>query len=81
MKPRPILTTDDGVGEPLATAEQAARFLNIGRSTLYRMAGRQIPVVRFGDVVRFRRADLRAFVERNTRQDASASRVERMLGR
>ena len=76
---RSVPSIDERLGEPLATAAQAARYLNIGRSTLYRLAGRAIPCVRFGDFVRFRPADLRAFVARSTRQETPVSRVERLI--
>lgn len=58
--------------EPLLTAEQVARLLNVKPSTIYDRAYRgDLPVVRLWkggrrSLVRFRRQDILALVEANT---------------
>lgn len=48
----------------LLRAEEAARLLNVGRSTVFQMlADGTLPAVRFGRSVRVRRADIEALIE------------------
>ena len=81
--PPPSDRAEEGgvLGESLVAVDAAARFLGVGRSTMYRYAGRIIPCVRFGDFVRFKPRDLREFVERNTRRDAPTSPAGRFTKR
>ncbi len=56
---------------PLITPEEAARLLGVKPSTLaaWRTLGRyNLPYVKVGARVRYRLADVEAFVERRTRQ-------------
>lgn len=55
------------LGDALVTAEDVAEFLQVDRSTVFRLAGRELPVVQIGRARRFRIAEVFAFVERQTR--------------
>lgn len=77
------------LGEGLVTAEEVAAYLALDVSSIYRLAGRALPVVVIGRVKRFRVADVHAFVARQTRgtsdgQQAHDARpvdpVQRLLG-
>lgn len=54
--------------EPLLTPAQAARILNVPVSTLsrWRNERRELPYVKVGRVVRYRRADLNIWVRKQT---------------
>lgn len=53
----------------LLDVSQACEYLNIKKSTLYQMSMRKtVPVVKVGRLVRFRRQDLDAFIERNLQE-------------
>ena len=45
------------------TMEQARRFLVVSRSTIYKMAGRELPVIRLGRALRVPRAALEKMLE------------------
>jgi excisionase family DNA binding protein len=69
-------------GEPLIDAATVAAYLSIDPATVYRMAQRaELPGVEVAPrVLRFRPADVRAYVERRTRKAAPCGRVKRLLG-
>ena len=67
----PVLRTS--IGDALVTADDVAEFLQVDRSTVFRLAGRKIPVVQIGRARRFRIADVLAFVERQTRETQGRS--------
>ena len=52
---------------PLLRIDQAARYLNVRRSTLYRLMrkGELVPSARVGERWRFRREDLDAYLDRS----------------
>lgn len=52
--------------EQLLTIAQVRQILNISRATINRVVLPYMPVVRLGDRVLVRRADLEAFIEQNT---------------
>lgn len=53
-------------GSPLLSVEEAAAYLNIAVWTLrHWVSDRKIPFVRLGRLVRFRQADLDAYISRN----------------
>jgi excisionase family DNA binding protein len=53
----------------LLKAEEAARLLGLGRSTVFGMlASGELPAVRYGRAVRVRRSDLEAWIERQIRE-------------
>ncbi|MGA2977891.1 MAG: helix-turn-helix domain-containing protein [Spirochaetia bacterium] len=57
---------------PIKAAE-AAKILGIGTSTVYRMVeNRQLPCIRLGSAIRFRRATLESFIES---QEAGSMKV------
>ncbi len=72
------------LGEALVGAAEVARFLGVAKATVYRLAGapRGIPVIVVGARARrFRPEDVRAYVERRTRQPAPPrGRAARLLG-
>jgi excisionase family DNA binding protein len=80
MKPVSEGVTDP-LGEPLLTARQLAAHLSTHLSTVYRLAGRPdgIPVVTVGKAIRFRPADVRAFLERHTIAGVGKDRVDDLL--
>jgi excisionase family DNA binding protein len=50
--------------EPLLTAREVARFFQVAPKTVYQWAALgQLPCVRVGGVVRFRRGDIELLVE------------------
>lgn len=57
----------------LFSVEQAARHLNLSASTLakMRLRGDGPPFVKFGGAVRYRRADLEAYIAANMRRSTS----------
>ena len=65
MDQRGVVVLNDANREMLMTYAEAARYLAVGRSTLYDLVGRgELPVVRVRRrCVRFRRQDLEEFVE------------------
>lgn len=75
------------LGEGLVTAEVVAAHLCVDVSTIYRLAtSGALPVVRIGRAKRFRVADVRAFVEGQTRgctasrgASADVDRVQQLL--
>ena len=76
------------LGEGLVTAEDVAAYLALDVSSIYRLAGRALPVVVIGRVKRFRVADVHAFVARQTRGTSDGAPhdarpvdpVQRLLG-
>ena len=57
---------DPFADDPLFTADQAAEYLKVGRTTIHKWRHeKRIPCVKFFSDVRFRRSDLNRFVERN----------------
>lgn len=73
----------DALGiEPLVSAEAVALVLGIDRSTVYRMAGKSdgLVCVEIGPGrLRFRPADVRAYVERRTLQGVAVTRAEKLF--
>ena len=61
-----------GDGMDLLTIQEAADYLTMHRATFYRkvMADPSVPRLRHGGMVRFRKSDLDAWVERNTEGEA-----------
>lgn len=70
------------LGEPLIDAATVAAYLSVDTATVYRLAQRaELPGIEVAPrVLRFRPADVRAFLERRTRKAAPAGRVKRLLG-
>jgi excisionase family DNA binding protein len=68
--------------EPLASADEVGAFLGIHRATVYRLAGVKggIPCVQIGKSIRFRPAEVRRYLERQTIRDVGADRADRLLG-
>ncbi len=63
-----IIKTNGG----LLSVEETAQYLGIKKSTVYQMSMRRaIPVVKVGRLVRFRKADLDAFIESNVKSAVS----------
>lgn len=58
------MSDEQGQEEKLLTSAEAAEFLSVSTRTLQRLVTPRGPIraVRFGQVLRFRREDLRAFV-------------------
>ena len=82
MTDAPVPTIRTPLGDALVTADAVAEFLQIDRATVFRLAGRELPVVEIGGrVKRFRVADVRAYVERKTRCSAPRDRVQTLLRR
>jgi excisionase family DNA binding protein len=72
--------SDEGLDAGLWTVRQAARFLNLSVSWVYKQAELgTLPTVRLGASVRFDPRALRAFVK--TPPDRTSSRTRRALGR
>ncbi|MCC6450504.1 MAG: helix-turn-helix domain-containing protein [Candidatus Aureabacteria bacterium] len=71
------------LGEPLVDAATVAAFLGIHVASVYRLAGRSngLPVVQVSaGVRRFRPADVRAYIERQTRTpQVRSSRAAQLL--
>jgi len=67
------------LGEGLVTADEVALFLGVDRSTVYRMAGKELPVVAIGRMRRFRPSDVAACVDSMTRQGQGRSERARRL--
>jgi excisionase family DNA binding protein len=68
--------------ESLLRVDAAARFLNISEVTLRRhVALRKVPFVKFGGAVRFKLADLRAFINQATIHPPKQRRVTSPAGR
>lgn len=52
--------------DPLLRAADVAQLLAVSRSSAYRLLREgQIPVVKFGEIIRVRRSDIEAFIERS----------------
>jgi predicted DNA-binding transcriptional regulator AlpA len=71
------------LGEPLLTADVVAEYFACDKATVYRLAAvAALPSIDIAPrVLRFRPADVRAFMERRTRRRAtSTDRVKRLLG-
>ena len=70
-----------GLGEPLLTARHVAAFLGVTRHTVFRLAGKPngIPCIKVGGALRFRPADVRAYVERRRVDHAGDTRATRLL--
>jgi excisionase family DNA binding protein len=65
--------------DPLLTQEQVAQRLGIKPATLqiWRVTGRyNLPFVKCGRLVRYREADVRAFIDRRTREHTGSADVE-----
>lgn len=57
-----------GPAPRLLDVEDAARYLGVARKTLYKwVEGGQVPFIRIGRLVRFRRVDLEAWVDGQAR--------------
>lgn len=71
------------LGESLVSPTAVAAFLAVARQTVYRLAGAPggIPCVRVGRSIRFRPAEVRAYLESRTEQPAPVTRVDRLLAR
>lgn len=70
------------LGEALVTADEVALFLGVDRSTVFRLAGRRLPVVEIGRARRFRPRDVKEYVESSTRgARPRSSRADRLLRR
>jgi excisionase family DNA binding protein len=69
--------------EPLVSPEAVRRVLGVSRAQVYRLAGacNGIPCVKVGGSVRFRPADVRAYMEAHTvwPGPAQTTRAQRML--
>ena len=65
--------------EPLLKPAEVAEFLGIGRATIYRLAGDEIPCVEVGGNLRFLPSDVRRYVEEHTVRRAS-TRAQKLLG-
>ena len=62
-------TTNNNPLEPLLKAEDVARILSIGLSTVYLLQQRgDIPSIHIGRSIRFRRSDIEDYIERNKSQ-------------
>jgi len=59
-------TEEASTDTELITVDEAARYLSIGRPTLYHwVSDRKVPFVKMGRLVRFRRRDLDRFIAEN----------------
>ena len=69
------------LGEPLLDAAAVATFLSVDKTTVYRLAATTaLPSIEIAPrVLRFRPADVRAFVEHCTRKAAPSGAVKRLL--
>lgn len=69
-------------GEPLVDAATVAAYLSVDPATVYRLVERgDLPGIAIAPrLVRFRPAEVRAFLDRRTRKAAPAGRVKRLLG-
>lgn len=57
------LRVDEGAGETLLTVREVAQRLKVSRATVYSLVARgKLPHVRVSNAIRFRRADLEAFI-------------------
>lgn len=70
------------LGEPLVDAAAVAVHLGCDRTTVYRLAATcALPSVEIAPrVLRFRPADVRAYVERSIRKASRRGRVQQLLG-
>jgi excisionase family DNA binding protein len=70
----PAIRTNDAMPKLLVSAREAARLLSLSERTLYSLtkAG-QFPVVRVGRSVRYRVADLQAWIERMAEKETRNS--------
>jgi predicted DNA-binding transcriptional regulator AlpA len=70
------------LGEPLVDAAAVAAWMSCDKTTVYRLAAScALPSVEIAPrVLRFRPADVRAFVEGRTRQSPPRPRVKQLLG-
>lgn len=50
--------------QPLLTPDEVASLLQISRKSVYRLAAQTLPAIRIGGLLRFRPADLVAYIER-----------------
>ena len=71
------------LGEPLLSADEVAAYFAVNSTTIYRLASRgELPAIEIAArVLRFRPEDVRAFMERRTRNATASSRVKRLLER
>lgn len=69
------------LGEPLVSADAVAAYLSIDTATVYRLArSATLPAIQVAPrVLRFRPADVRAYLERRTRRAPPRGRVNRLL--
>ena len=74
-------TATSSLGEPLLDAAAVATYLGVDKTTVYRLAATvALPSVEIAPrVLRFRPADVRAFVERRVRNARPRGRVQRLL--
>ena len=69
-------------GEPLVDAATVADYLGVDKTTVYRLASSAAlaSIELAPRVLRFRPADVRAFVEQKSRKAAPVGRVKALLG-
>jgi excisionase family DNA binding protein len=61
--PEPV---EEILSEPLMDVQEVAAFLHVSKSMVYKLAEQEaLPAVRIGRLVRFRRRDVAAFVQRD----------------
>ena len=78
----PAASPVEPFGEPLVDAGTVAAYLAVDNATVYRLAQRaELPGIEIAPrVLRFRPADVRAYIERRTRKARPAGRVKALLG-
>lgn len=63
--PEPAKDDEDVLSEPLMDVQEVAAFLSVSKSMVYKLAEQEaLPAVRIGRLIRFRRRDVAAFVQR-----------------
>lgn len=79
--PTEELEADDVLDEPLMKPTELAKFLNVDRSTAYRLADAPngIPAVKFNGNLRFFPAEVRAFVNRHVAAKQPPTRAARLI--
>jgi len=67
-----ILLSKEAVSELLLTTQEAAQYLSVSRSTIYRYVQRnELPNIRKGFGLRFRKSDLDEWLSKDKREDLS----------
>lgn len=65
------------MSEPLIDATEVSKTTGVARTTVYKWAELGLlPCVRFGAALRFKPADVRAFIERHTHRASLAGPAE-----